>query len=37
MSRIDSTNIAFSKSKKEKISLRGAIMASEAFFHSEIM
>ena len=32
MSRIDSTNIAFNKSKKENISLRGSIMASEAFF-----
>ena len=32
MSRIDSTNIAFNKSKKEKISLRGTVMASEAFF-----
>ena len=32
MSRIDSTNIAFAKSKKEKISLKGSIMASEAFF-----
>ena len=32
MSRIDSTNIAFSKSKKEKISLKGSVMASEAFF-----
>lgn len=32
MSRIDSTNIAYNKSKKEKISLKGSIMASEAFF-----
>ena len=32
MSRIDSTNIAFNKSKKEKISLKGSVMASEAFF-----
>ena len=32
MSRIDSTNIAYSKSKKEKISLKGSVMASEAFF-----
>ena len=32
MSRIDSTNIAFSKSKKERISLKGSVMASEAFF-----
>ncbi len=32
MSRIDSTNIAYTKSRKEKISLKGSIMASEAFF-----
>ena len=32
MSRIDSTNIAFNKSKKERISLKGSVMASEAFF-----
>ncbi len=32
MSRIDSTNIAKNKAKKEKISLKGSIMASEAFF-----
>ena len=32
MSRIDSTNIAFNKAKKEKISLNGSVMASEAFF-----
>ena len=32
MSRIDSTNIAFNKSKRENISLKGSIMASEAFF-----
>jgi len=32
MSRIDSTNIAYDKSKKEKISLKGSVMASEAFF-----
>ncbi len=32
MSRIDSTNIARQKAKKEKISLRGCVMASEAFF-----
>lgn len=32
MSRIDSTNIAAQKAKKEKISLKGCIMASEAFF-----
>ena len=32
MSRIDSTNIAFNKAKKEKISLSGSVMASEAFF-----
>ena len=32
MSRIDSTNIAKNKAKKEKISLEGSIMASEAFF-----
>ena len=37
MSRIDSTNIAYNKSKKGKISLKGSIMASEAFFLSEIM
>ena len=37
MSRIDSTNIAFNKSKKEKISLKGSVMASEAFFRLEIM
>ena len=32
MSRIDSTNIAYNKSKKENISLKGAVLASEAFF-----
>ena len=32
MSRIDSTNIAINKAKKENISLRGSVMASEAFF-----
>ena len=32
MSRIDSTNIAYNKAKKEKISLGGSVMASEAFF-----
>jgi len=32
MSRIDSTNIAIDKAKKEKISLKGSVMASEAFF-----
>ena len=32
MSRIDSTNIAYSKAKKENISLKGSVMASEAFF-----
>ena len=32
MSRIDSTNIAKNKAKKEKISLKGSVMASEAFF-----
>ena len=32
MSRIDSTNIAYNKAKKEKISLEGSVMASEAFF-----
>ena len=37
MSRIDSTNIARQKAKKEKISLRGCVMASEAFSHLEIM
>jgi len=32
MSRIDSTNIAISKAKKQNISLKGSVMASEAFF-----
>ena len=32
MSRIDSTNIAINKAKKEKVSLKGSVMASEAFF-----
>ena len=32
MSRIDSTNIAYNKAKKENISLKGSVMASEAFF-----
>jgi phosphoribosylaminoimidazolecarboxamide formyltransferase/IMP cyclohydrolase len=32
MSRIDSTNIAYNKAKKESISLKGSVMASEAFF-----
>ena len=32
MSRIDSTNIAKSKAKNHKISLKGCVMASEAFF-----
>ena len=32
MSRIDSTNIAESKAKKQKIKLDGCVMASEAFF-----
>ena len=32
MSRIDSTNIARSKAKKQNISLKGSVMASEAFF-----
>jgi len=32
MSRIDSTNIAKSKAKKHDISLKGCVMASEAFF-----
>jgi len=32
MSRIDSTNIATSKAKKQNISLKGSVMASEAFF-----
>ena len=32
MSRIDSTTIAMNKAKKEKISLKGSVMASEAFF-----
>jgi phosphoribosylaminoimidazolecarboxamide formyltransferase/IMP cyclohydrolase len=32
MSRIDSTNIAYNKAKKENISLKGAVLASEAFF-----
>ncbi len=32
MSRIDSTNIAYNKSRKENISLKGAVLASEAFF-----
>ena len=32
MSRIDSTNIAKSKAKKQNISLKGSVMASEAFF-----
>ena len=32
MSRIDSTTIAKNKAKKEKISLKGSVMASEAFF-----
>ncbi len=32
MSRIDSTNIARSKAKSHKISLKGCVMASEAFF-----
>ena len=32
MSRIESTTIASNKAKKEKISLKGCVMASEAFF-----
>ena len=32
MSRIDSTNIAREKAKKQKINLKGCVMASEAFF-----
>ena len=32
MSRIDSTNIAYNKAKKQNISLKGSVMASEAFF-----
>ncbi len=32
MSRIDSTNIAKNKAKKQKINLKGCVMASEAFF-----
>ena len=32
MSRIDSTNIARDKAKKQKINLKGCVMASEAFF-----
>ena len=32
MSRIDSTNIARDKAKKQKINLNGCVMASEAFF-----
>ena len=32
MSRIDSTNIAKTKAKKNNISLKGCVMASEAFF-----
>jgi len=32
MSRIESTNIANNKAKREKISLKGCVMASEAFF-----
>jgi len=32
MSRIDSTTIANNKAKKERISLKGCVMASEAFF-----
>lgn len=32
MSRIDSTNIARDKAKKQKINLSGCVMASEAFF-----
>ena len=32
MSRIDSTNIAYNKAKKEGITLKGSVMASEAFF-----
>ena len=32
MSRIDSTNIARSKAQKQNISLKGSVMASEAFF-----
>jgi len=32
MSRIDSTNIAKNKAKKENISLKGSVLASEAFF-----
>ena len=32
MSRIDSTNIAMNKAKKAKVSLKGSVMASEAFF-----
>ena len=34
MSRIDSTNIAFNKSKKEKISLKGVLWHQKHFFHS---
>ena len=36
MSRIDSTNIAYNKSKKKNFA-KGSIMASEAFFLLEIM
>jgi phosphoribosylaminoimidazolecarboxamide formyltransferase/IMP cyclohydrolase len=32
MSRIDSTNIAKTKAKKHGLSLKGCVMASEAFF-----
>jgi phosphoribosylaminoimidazolecarboxamide formyltransferase/IMP cyclohydrolase len=32
MSRIDSTNIAKTKAKNQKINLKGSVMASEAFF-----
>ena len=32
MSRIDSTNIARDKARKQKINLNGCVMASEAFF-----